>query len=134
MWTGVPQTFSTRQPTPEVTSLDAANYVVDAAWEPDWKITSKQTTPRSHNRDYDVRDDSPHPRPTSSGAARNRDAEAVKGVVERWKQGEKASKPHFTYRDSPATTLEPSPSTTTTARATIEGQESPQSSSSRRTA
>ena len=22
--------------------LDAANYVVDVAWEPDWKITSKQ--------------------------------------------------------------------------------------------
>jgi len=31
-------------------------------------------------------------------AARNRAAEAVKGVVERWKQGEKASKPHFTSR------------------------------------
>jgi len=31
-------------------------------------------------------------------AARNRAAEAVKGVVERWKDGKKASRPHFTSR------------------------------------
>ena len=31
-------------------------------------------------------------------AARNRAAEAVDGVVERWKQDKKASKPHFTSR------------------------------------
>jgi putative transposase len=31
-------------------------------------------------------------------AARNRAAEAVKGVTERWKEGKKASKPHFTSR------------------------------------
>jgi len=75
--------------------LDAANYVVDAAWEPDWKITSKQTL---HDLTYyDVRDDSPLPANLVQ-AARNRAAEAVKGVVERWKQGEKASKPHFTSR------------------------------------
>jgi len=93
MWTGVPQTFSTRQPTDYF--LDAANYVVDAAWEPDWKITSKQTL---HDLTYyDVRDDSPLPANLVQ-AARNRAAEAVKGVVERWKQGEKASKPHFTSR------------------------------------
>jgi len=74
---------------------DAANYVVDAAWEPDWKITSKQTL---HDLTYyDVRDDSPLPANLVQ-AARNRAAEAVKGVVERWKQGEKASKPHFTSR------------------------------------
>jgi len=75
--------------------FDAANYVVDAAWEPDWKITSKQTL---HDLTYyDVRDDSPLPANLVQ-AARNRAAEAVKGVVERWKQGEKASKPHFTSR------------------------------------
>jgi len=63
--------------------------------EPDWKITSKQTL---HDLTYyDVRDDSPLPANLVQ-AARNRAAEAVKGVVERWKQGEKASKPHFTSR------------------------------------
>ena len=71
--------------------LDAANYVVNVAWEPDWKITSKT---KLHDLTYyDVRDDSPLPANLVQ-AARNRAAEAVKGVVERWKQGEKASKPH----------------------------------------
>ena len=75
--------------------LDAANYVVDVAWEPDWKITSKQ---KLHDLTYyDVRDDSPLPANLVQ-AARNRAAEAVKGVVERWKEGKKASKPHFTSR------------------------------------
>jgi len=75
--------------------LDAANYVVDIAWEPDWKITSKQ---KLHDLTYyDVRDDSPLPANLVQ-AARNRAAEAVKGVVERWKDGKKASKPHFTSR------------------------------------
>ena len=75
--------------------LDAANYVVDVAWEPDWKITSKQ---KLHDLTYyDVRDDSPLPANLVQ-AARNRAAEAVKGCVERWKQGKKASKPRFTSR------------------------------------
>lgn len=75
--------------------LDAANHVVDVAWEPDWKITSKQ---KLHDQTYyDVRDDSPLPANIVQ-AARNRAAEAVKGVVERWKEGKKASKPHFTSR------------------------------------
>jgi len=75
--------------------LDAANYVVNVAWEPDWKITSKQTL---HDLTYyDVRDDSPLPANLVQ-AARNRAAEAVKGVVERWKDGKTASKPHFTSR------------------------------------
>jgi len=75
--------------------LDAANYVVDVAWEPDWKITSK--TELHDLTYYDVRDDSPLPANLVQ-AARNRAAEAVKGVVERWKQGKKSSKPHFTSR------------------------------------
>ena len=33
-------------------------------------------------------------------AARNRAAEAVKGVVEHWKNGKKASKPHLTSRSA----------------------------------
>jgi len=37
-------------------------------------------------------------RPTSCKLHETEAAEAVKGVVERWKQGEKASKPHFTSR------------------------------------
>ncbi|WP_050033367.1 RNA-guided endonuclease InsQ/TnpB family protein [Halorubrum halophilum] len=75
--------------------LDAANHVVDVAWEPDWKITSKQ---KLHDLTYyDVRDDSPLPANLVQ-AARNRAAEAVKGVIERWKEGRKASKPHFASR------------------------------------
>jgi len=75
--------------------LDAANYVVNVAWEPDWKITSKT---KLHDLTYyDVRDDSPLPANLVQ-AARNRAAEAVKGVVERWKDGKKASKPYFTSR------------------------------------
>ncbi len=75
--------------------LAAANYVVDVAWKPDWKITSKQ---KLHDLTYyDVRDDSPLPANLVQ-AARNHAAEAVKGCVERWKQGKKASKPHFTSR------------------------------------
>src|SRR6056297_3656585 len=75
--------------------LDAANHVVDVAWKPDWKITSKQ---KLHDLTYyDVRDDSPLPANLEQ-AARNRAAEAVKGCVERWKEGNKASKPHFTSR------------------------------------
>nr|WP_309242254.1 hypothetical protein [Halocatena marina] len=75
--------------------LDAANYVVDVAWEPDWKITSKQ---KLHDLTYyDVREDSPLPANLMQ-ATRNRAAEAVKGVIERRKEDEKASKPHFTSR------------------------------------
>nr|WP_228434394.1 transposase [Natrarchaeobaculum aegyptiacum] len=73
--------------------LDAANHVVDVAWEPDWKITSKQ---KLHDLTYyDVRGDSPLPANLVQ-AARNCAVEAVKGVVERWKEGKKASKPEFT--------------------------------------
>ena len=73
--------------------LDVANHIVDVAWEPDWKITSKQ---KLHDLTYyDAREDSPLPANLVQ-AARNRAAEAVKGCVERWKNGKKASKPHFT--------------------------------------
>jgi hypothetical protein len=46
--------------------LDAANHVVNVAWEPDWKITSKQKL-----RDltyYNIRDDSQLPDGNSVGA------------------------------------------------------------------
>ena len=72
--------------------LDAVNYVVDVAWEPDRKITSEQ---KLHDLTYyDIREDSPLPANLVQ-AARNRAAEAIKGVVERWK---KASKPDFMSR------------------------------------
>ena len=75
--------------------LDAANHVVDVAWEPEWKITSKQ---KIHDLTYyDVRGDSPLPANLVQ-AARNRAAEAVNGCVERWKEGKNASKPHVTSR------------------------------------
>ncbi|WP_117594096.1 RNA-guided endonuclease InsQ/TnpB family protein [Haloprofundus halophilus] len=75
--------------------LDAANYVVNVAWKPDWKITSKREL---HNLTYsNVREDSPLPANLVQ-AARNRAAEAVNGCVERWKEGKKASKPRFTSR------------------------------------
>ncbi len=75
--------------------LDAANYVVDVAWEPEWKLTSKA---KLHDRTYyAVRENSPLPANLVQ-TARNRAAEAVDGVVQRWKQGKKASKPEFTAR------------------------------------
>jgi len=97
MWTGVPQTFSTRQPTTSAANyVDAANYVVrrSVLRNPTGKSLASRHSTISY---YDVRDDSPLPANLVQ-AARNRAAEAVKGVVERWKQGEKASKPHFTSR------------------------------------
>jgi len=106
--------------------LDAANYVVDVAWKPDWKITSKQ---KLHDQTYyDVRDESPLPANLVQ-AARNRAAEAVKGCVERWK---KARKPrnHTSRHGSPATTQEPARSTTTTPRSPPSTGESPPISSS----
>jgi putative transposase len=75
--------------------LGAANHVVYEAWKPDWKITSKQTL---HDRTYyDIRELTPLPANLVQ-AARNRAAEAVDGVIERWKAGKTASKPTFTSR------------------------------------
>lgn len=73
--------------------LFAANYVVDHAWQGEYKTTSKTTL---HDETYsDVRDETDLTA-NMVQAARNKAAEAVKGVVARWKQGETAGKPHFT--------------------------------------
>ncbi|TQQ83356.1 transposase [Halonotius terrestris] len=73
--------------------LWACNYVVDDAWQDDFKPTSKT---KLHDRTYaDVREQT-HLQANLVQSARNKAAEAIKGVVERWKQGEQASKPHFT--------------------------------------
>jgi IS605 OrfB family transposase len=73
--------------------LWACNYVVQDAWRDDYKPTSKT---KLHDRTYaDVREQTRlHANLVQS--ARNRAAEAIKGVVARWQNGKKASQPHFT--------------------------------------
>jgi putative transposase len=73
--------------------LWAANYVTRHAFEDKYVTTSKTTL---HDDTYeDVRDEtSLHSNHVQ--AARNKAAEACKSVVEKWKQGKKASMPHFT--------------------------------------
>ena len=73
--------------------LWAANYVTRHAFQGEYVTTSKTTL---HDDTYeDVREQtllhSNHVQ-----AARNKAAEACKSVVERWKQGKKASMPYFT--------------------------------------
>jgi len=61
------------------------------------RLENHQQTETHDQTYYDVRDESPL-LANLVQAARNRAAEAVKGCVERWKKGKKASKPHFTSR------------------------------------
>jgi len=73
--------------------LWACNYVVRDAWEDDDKPTSKTEL---HDRTYaDVRDQT-RLQANLVQSARNRAAEAIKGVVARWQNGKEASQPHFT--------------------------------------
>ena len=73
--------------------LWACNYVVQDAWQDDYKPTSKTEL---HDRTYsDVRDQT-RLQANLVQSARNRAAEAIKGVVARWKNGKTASQPHFT--------------------------------------
>ncbi|ESS11068.1 MAG: transposase, IS605 OrfB family, central region [uncultured archaeon A07HR60] len=73
--------------------LWAAQYVTDHAFHGEYVTTSKTTL---HDETYnDVRETTDlHSNHVQS--ARNKAAQACTGVVERWKQGKKASKPHFT--------------------------------------
>ena len=73
--------------------LWAANYVTRHAFEGEYVTTSKTTL---HDDTYeDVRDETAlHSNHVQ--AARNKAADACKGVVKKWKQGKKASMPHFT--------------------------------------
>ena len=73
--------------------LWAANYVTRHAFEGEYVTTSKTTL---HNNTYeDVREKTAlHSNHVQ--AARNKAADACKSVGEKWKQGKKASMPHFT--------------------------------------
>jgi putative transposase len=76
------------------TFLWSAQYVVDHAFEGEYVTTSKTTL------DDETYDDVREVTDGFNGglvqAARNKAAEACKSVVAKWKQGKKASKPHFT--------------------------------------
>ncbi len=76
------------------TFLWSAQYVTDHAFEGEYVTTSKTTL------DDETYDDVREATDGFNGglvqAARNKAAEACKSVVAKWKQGKKASKPHFT--------------------------------------
>ena len=76
------------------TFLWSAQYVVDHAFEGEYVTTSKTTL---DDETYaDVREATDGFNGGLVQAARNKAAEACKSVVAKWKQGKKASKPHFT--------------------------------------
>ena len=76
------------------TFLWCAQYVVDHAFQGEYVTTSKPTL---DGETYDdVREATGGFNAGLVQAARNRAADACKSVVERWKQGKKASKPHTT--------------------------------------
>ena len=72
--------------------LWAANYVVDHAWQGHYKTTSKA---QLQEETYDDVRDRTRLHANLVQNARNKAADAVQGVVARWKQGEYAGKPHF---------------------------------------
>ncbi|MFW5911619.1 MAG: RNA-guided endonuclease InsQ/TnpB family protein [Halolamina sp.] len=73
--------------------LWAANYVVDHAWQGEYKTTSKAELQRETYED--VRAET-RLQANLVQNARNKAADAVQGVVARWKHGDYAGKPHFT--------------------------------------
>ena len=72
--------------------LWAANYVVDHAWQGEYKTTSKAELQRET---YDDVRAETRLQANLVQNARNKAAEAVKGVVARWKHGDYAGKPNF---------------------------------------
>jgi IS605 OrfB family transposase len=73
--------------------LQAANHVVRDAWQEEKIPTAKQEL---HDRTYsDVREQT-RLQANLVQAARNKAAEAIKGVLARWRQDKRASQPHFT--------------------------------------
>jgi predicted transposase len=70
----------------------AANYVVDHAWQGEYKTTSKA---RLQQETYDEVREQTRLHANLVQNARNKAADAVQGVVARWKQGEHACKPQF---------------------------------------
>ncbi len=76
------------------TFLWCAQYVTDHAFKGEYVTTSKTTL---DDKTYDdVREATDGFNGGLVQAARNKAAEACKSVVAKWKQGKKASKPHFT--------------------------------------
>jgi IS605 OrfB family transposase len=73
--------------------LWAADYVTHHAFQGEYVTTSKTTL--HHDTYEDVRDKT-RLHSNHVQAARNKAAEACKSVVKKWKQGKKASMPHFT--------------------------------------
>ena len=73
--------------------LWAANYTTRHAFEGDYVTTSKTTL---HEETYEAVREETALHSNHVQAARSKAADACKSVVERWKQGKKASMPHFT--------------------------------------
>ena len=73
--------------------LNAANYVVRDAWQEEKIPTAKQ---KLHDRTYSEVREQTRLQANLVQSARNKAAEAIKGVLARWEQGKKASQPHFT--------------------------------------
>ncbi|SNR75656.1 transposase, IS605 OrfB family, central region [Halorubrum ezzemoulense] len=73
--------------------LWAAQYVTDHAFQEEYVTTSKATL---NDDTYDDVREATNLHSNHVQSARNKAAEACESVVERWKQGKKASKPHFT--------------------------------------
>jgi predicted transposase len=72
--------------------LWAANYVVDHAWQGEYKTTSKA---QLQGETYDDVREQTRLHANLVQNARNKAADAIQGVVARWKQGEYAGKPQF---------------------------------------
>ncbi|WP_096389935.1 RNA-guided endonuclease InsQ/TnpB family protein [Halopenitus persicus] len=72
--------------------LWAANYVVDHAWQGEYKTTSKAELQRET---YDDVRAETRLQANLVQNARNKAADAVQSIVARWKQGDYAGKPHF---------------------------------------
>ena len=72
--------------------LWAANYVVDHAWQGEYKTTSKA---QLQEETYDEVRDRTRLHANLVQNARNKAADAVQSAVARWKQDKYAGKPHF---------------------------------------
>jgi len=70
----------------------AANYVVNAAFDDGYAVTSKREL---HDRTYEQVRDETQLHSNLVQAARSRAADSLKSVVTKWKRGKQASRPHF---------------------------------------
>ena len=70
----------------------AANYVVNAAFDDEYAVTSKR---KLHDRTYEQVREETRLHSNLVQAARSRAAESLKSVVAKWKRGKYASRPYF---------------------------------------